>query len=457
MNPNDISPTFCILPWVHLSTRPNGHMRLCCTANASSADATNDKVHGGEIGILKEDDGIPSNLGHHDMLKSWNNKYMRSVRRLMIEGKIPHPCVKCFKEEDAGHSSKRMWETKLWSKTFPIDELIANTAEDGSIPEKIHYFDVRMGTKCDLKCIMCSPHDSSLWVPDWKILYPKIKGESLKELFSWTNEGKYDGASYSWHENNPTFWDQLYSQIPHTYQMYMAGGEALIIKEYEEMLDKIIEMGYAHQIVLRYNSNALTLSDRLMEKWKQFKRVRFNFSIDSIEDMNKYIRWPTKWSVVLKQLDRLDNSPDNVEIIIACSVQMLNMYYIPDFIKWKLSQGYKKINPWPLGGGLINCHFVYHPAFFNVKVFPQWFKDKIAEKYEEFYVWLAENYRDDESFINGISGWGLPRLKGFVSFMQSEDWSVRMPEFVEYINIVDKVRKTNFRKTFPEMEDLLNE
>ncbi|MCJ8275436.1 MAG: hypothetical protein MJK18_01235 [Bdellovibrionales bacterium] len=42
-NPEKISPTFCILPWIHMSTRPNGHMRVCCTANASSAGATNDK------------------------------------------------------------------------------------------------------------------------------------------------------------------------------------------------------------------------------------------------------------------------------------------------------------------------------------------------------------------------------------------------------------------------------
>ena len=28
--------TFCALPWMHLSTRPNGHMRVCCTANASA-------------------------------------------------------------------------------------------------------------------------------------------------------------------------------------------------------------------------------------------------------------------------------------------------------------------------------------------------------------------------------------------------------------------------------------
>ena len=43
------SKTFCILPWVHLSTRPDGQMRVCCTANASSVGPTNDKVVGATL------------------------------------------------------------------------------------------------------------------------------------------------------------------------------------------------------------------------------------------------------------------------------------------------------------------------------------------------------------------------------------------------------------------------
>ena len=103
------SPTFCILPWIHLSTRPNGHLRLCCTANASSAGATNDKVYGGEVGILKNDDGKPANLNHTDLLTAWNNDYMKGVRRQMLKGEMPPSSSKCFKEEGAGHRSKRNW------------------------------------------------------------------------------------------------------------------------------------------------------------------------------------------------------------------------------------------------------------------------------------------------------------------------------------------------------------
>jgi hypothetical protein len=460
-NNKDLS-TFCILPWIHLSTRPNGHMRVCCTANASSVGATNDKVHGGEVGILKNEDGKPANFNHTDLLRAWNNSYMRNIRKDMLAGRIPPSCLKCFKEEEAGHRSKRQWETEFWQRRVDVDQLIADTAEDGSIPPKVYYIDLRLGTKCNLKCVMCSPHDSSMWVEDWKKLHPQIQSPALKETMQWHNKGQVDGASYNWHLNNDRFWNQLYEQIPHIKQLYFAGGEATIIEHHYLLLEKCVEMGYADKIQLRYNSNAVEMPDRLFELWNKFKSVRFHYSIDSIEAMNSYIRFPSQWSQVEPMLRRLDDTPDHIEVTIACAVQMLNMYYIPDFIKWKWEQKYKKINPWPLGAGLINYHFVYHPPHLNVKVFPKWFKEKIRAKYENFYLWLekevapngGETYSKEE-FME--ASYGIKRLKGMVQFMESEDWSNRMPEFIEYINRMDKIRGTNFREVFPEMALLLDE
>lgn len=454
IHPNEISDTFCILPWIHLSTRPNGHLRLCCTANASSAGATNDKKYGGEVGILKQADGKPANLGQVNLLDAWNNDYMKQTRKKMLQGEIPASCQKCFTEEKAGHRSKRIWETEYWSQRVDVDDLLAKTSPEGEVPPYIVYIDLRLGTLCNLKCIMCSPHDSSRWVGDWKKLYPQIQDVSLKETMQWNNEGRYDGASYSWFQDNPQFWQDLKTQIPHLQQLYFAGGESTIIEEHYKLLEQCIQMGEAPHIELRYNSNGLEMPDRLFELWKHFKKVRFHFSIDSIGEMNRYIRFPSPWAKIEAQLRRLDESEAHVEVTIACAVQILNIYYIPDFIRWKLEQNYKKINPFPLGAGLINFHLVYHPAHLNIKVLPQDFKLKTAEKYEEFYKWLRANHPNPEGLEQ--SGYGIKRLQGLISFMMSGDWSNRLPEFKEYIRLMDGVRGTNFAETFPEMKELVN-
>ena len=87
-----------------------------------------------------------------------------------------------------------------------------------------------MGTKCQLACVMCSPHDSSGWVKDWKALHPKIENETLKETMVWANKGKEFDASYNWHKDNPVFWEQFWKQIPYIRQLYFAGGESTVIE-----------------------------------------------------------------------------------------------------------------------------------------------------------------------------------------------------------------------------------
>ena len=119
---------------------------------------------------------------------------------------------------------------------------------------------------------------------------------------------------------------------------------------------------------------------------------------------------------------------------------------------------------WPFGAGGINYHFVYHPPQLNVKILPKWFKDECHLKYTDFYGWWRKNWK------KGIPSWhknkvtydewceanyGIKRLNGMISFMKSEDWSNRLPEFKEYITLMDKVRGTDFTKVFPEMKGLI--
>ena len=92
-------------------------MRVCCTANASGVQNpdSQDKIES-DIGILKNDDGMPANLANTSLTEAWNNTYMREPRKAMMRGEKPKSCIKCYKEEDAGHRSKRLWETDKWIK-----------------------------------------------------------------------------------------------------------------------------------------------------------------------------------------------------------------------------------------------------------------------------------------------------------------------------------------------------
>jgi organic radical activating enzyme len=443
-------------------------MRVCCTSNSSSVQDpdSNTKVGGGRVGVIKNDRGHPSNLNTTSLKEAWNSDYMRNIRKHMINEEKPDSCIKCYKEEDAGVHSKRNWENKHWADYYNFENVVAETHEDGTVPMKISYFDLRMGTKCQLACVMCSPHDSSGWVKEHNKIFPDIKNESLKNSFSWSNKGQVHGATYNWYKNNDQFWNELNQQIPHFHQLYFAGGEPLIIKEHYQLLEDCIKNGTAKNILLRYNSNGIEWREDLFDLWKHFKKVKFHYSIDAHGKHNDYIRYPSQWQHQEEVFWKLDETPNNVEVTVATTIMLLNIGYIPEFVKWKVRQEFKKINKWPLGAGGINMHFAYWPPQLNIKVLPKDIKQQITNKYEnEFYPWIEDNWDkftgvkeaniDKQTFMK--SEYGIKRYKGLINFMHSEDWSVRLPETKEYLQLINKSRgfENSFEHDFALIKDIL--
>lgn len=429
------SETFCPLPWIHLATRPNGDVRLCCTANASGADSVDTK----QVGLVKQD-GVVMNLQNHSIEKVWNSEQMRHTRLQMLQGDKPSSCLKCYKEESCGIVSKRQWETVVWQERLDIKQIVESTSEDGSLPVSIPYFDLRLGNLCQLKCIMCSPHDSSAWIKDWKQQFPKYKSVRLIKDQGWSLD-----FDYTWYRNG-SFLESMKSQAHNIKELYFAGGEPLLIPEHYKILEFMIATGSASNCVLRYNSNGLELPDKLFDLWQHFKQVKFNFSVDAIEDKNDYIRYPSKWSNVVANLHRLDNTPDNVIVNIACAVQLLNVLYITDLVKWKRSQNFKKINLPPHGAGLIGTHLVYLPSYLNVRVLPYRTKMLVKERIEMF----CNNETHNQEFQN--NPYGKQRWLGLIDYMMSEDWSAQLPDLMDYLSVTDANRGTDFRKIFPDLD-----
>jgi hypothetical protein len=444
------SDTFCVLPWIHFATRPNGDMRLCCSANASGANTDH------TVGLVKQENGKPANFGKDTPMSAWNNEYMRSVRTTMLDSKIPTSCTKCFEEESKGIVSKRLWETYTWMMDgLDIEELVNQTEEDGIVPEKLVYLDLRLGHTCNLKCIMCSPHDSSKWVADHKKVFPLFENREVRDQMRW------DEKSFNnyWYEH-PTFWEEMFKQIPNLKQVYFAGGEPLMIKEHKMFLEEIIRQGYADKILIRYNSNGLLISDDIIDLWKHFKKVKFAVSIDDVGDRNHFIRYPTDWNLLETNMHKLDNTPDNIHVSIATAIQILNIKTLPELAKWKITQKFKKINfdnvyeGMLAGGGIVNMHLLYIPTFLSIRCLPEADKKEVREIFADFKQWLWDNYTKDDVFWN-VNPYGWKRWQAVLDFMDAEDHTHLLPGFKEYIEKMDIVRKTEFKKVFPNLTHLI--
>ena len=441
------TPTFCVLPWIHMATRPNGDMRLCCSANASGAGTDH------TVGLVKEN-GKPINFSNTDPMTAWNSEYMRNVRLTMIDGKVPASCTKCFAEESKGVVSKRMWETSTWMErgTNPSD-LLNETKADGTVKEQLKYLDLRLGHTCNIKCVMCSPHDSSKWVKDWKVLEPQLQDPEVKRQMQW-DKGSFDNK---WHENE-IFWDQLYKQIPYLEEVYFAGGEPLMIAEHKKFIEEIVRSGYNKKIRLRYNTNGILVDEELIDLWKNFELVKVGVSMDAAGARNNYIRYPTDWDTVERNLHMLDNTPDNIRPSIATALQIFNIKHLPDFIHWKVSSNFRKVNTEDIkgikaGGGLVNMHLLYIPTFLSIQILPKEDKEEIRDLFLKFKGWLEVN-QNSQGFWD-INPYGWRRWEAILNHMDAADNSHLLPGFKEYVNKLDAIRGVNAKDVFPELAHLL--
>ena len=431
------SKTFCALPWIHLATRPNGDVRVCCTANASGADV-DDKT----AGLVKKD-GIAMNMRNHTIEEVWNSEHMRATRLKMLNGEIPNSCRKCFAEEEKGIVSKRRWETEVWDSRLDIDDIVSKTDEQGNLPVNIPYFDLRLGNVCNLKCVMCSPHDSSSWIKEWKLNMPEYKNKDLIKDQSWDSD-----FDYTWYKKG-SFIDSMKEQAQHIKELYFAGGEPLMIPEHYNILQFMVDEGHSQNCCVRYNSNGTDIPEKLLSLWEHFREVTFNFSIDAYGDKNDYIRYPSKWSTIENNIKMLDSTLPHIRINIAAAAQLLNIAYIDELAQWKQDQNFSKVNLPPFGGGMISTHLVYLPNYLNVRVLPKELKEFARKRIMGF----VDRQKFNREFNN--SPMGRMRWLGVIDYMMAEDWSDKLPMVKDYLRVLDKNRGTDFRKTFPELGEIL--
>ena len=426
---------FCILPFIHLSTRTNGAMQLCCHANSGSAEDYR------SIGHNRKDTGEFVYVDQDRPSDYWNTEYYKSIRKKFMQGQAPVECRACFQEEAAGYRSKRQWENEEWEEKLSFEEVLARVEPDGTSPFDIKYADMKLGNKCDLACLMCNPGDSSKWIPDYnKLMETDLNQETKNALYWRKGEGKLN-----WYKADSVFWKDIEAKLNSIENFYIIGGEPTINSEFKSFLDMCVESGYSDRINLRFNTNALTVSDELKTLYSRFKTALIHLSIDGIGAYHDLIRYPSTWSDMLVKLKYWDNSPSNVKLTVDTTVSILNVMHIDELIKWKVSQRYKKINRYPTNQGLIGMHFLHSPDILNVTVLPKHLKTQVEEKINNLKLWIQQTDTEGKDVVQKYK-----KLDALVNFMNSQDNSHIWPRTIEYLDKMDNIRQTDWKSVLLE-------
>lgn len=424
---SNLNSKFCPVPWISLSTKPNGNLRVCCHANTSKSK-----------GFLKSSDGQLLNLKNSQILSARNGDLAREVRRTMIQNRSHEMCTRCDSEDAQGVRSRRQYEVNKWQDQFNIKDALRLTSTDGSIcaDAPLLHLDIRFSNFCNLTCRMCGPTDSSGW---YKEHYETIstqfednseKIELQKDINTGTVTAKLD--PYQWHTNENT-WIELQKYIPYIKEYYFAGGEPLLIQRHYQLLEKIVELNIADQVIIEYNTNLTKLPDRVLNLWKNFKEVRVGVSLDGFQELNEFIRYPSQWHDIKENINKLDQAKGNIIPWAATTIQIYNVLGVLDLMTWIFESKFERFGQ-QIRMPFITPHLLHNPPYFNIRTLPISCKKKVRTEYNHYFSKMKQV---DDRFANAEK-----IFQGYLDYMDSEDWHERYwGKFQEVNNRLDLYRK----------------
>ena len=392
---------YCVLVDIGLASQTNGNTTVCNQGRTELRDAN----------------GRVLRLDRNSLHESWCSPTRQEIRDSMLSGEQHVNCRDCWDEEHAGRASMRQMS----------NEKFANVTIDTTQPR---VFMFKPGNVCNLSCRHCNPFVSSKWYRDHYQATVKPKNN-----ISFVNYVRtYDSIRDSFAAENTNLWPVLKQWNKNIIYYDLYGAEPLLIEPLLDTLRDSYLTGASKNQQIHINTNGTIWHDDFNEVFGSFKRVELGISIDGIEEKFEYMRYPAKWDLLLENLKKyqtLSLKYPSIELSVCITVSLLNIYYLPEFLKFFHEIG-------------ISCgtNFVHRPDYLNMRIAPNTVKQKIIDKLENSHYF--------------VDGWKekMSAVSNFIK-LDHEDSQQLMQEFWEYTNKYDTLRKESYADVFPEFYEIL--
>ena len=331
---------FCVLPWISLEASPIGSLRPCCLAEEE----------------IMDDQGTKFDLQQCSLVDAQNSQYMRDLRQQFLVGQQPRTCRKCWQEERAGRTSKRM---------HTLDRLkhMVTDTEWTQDAKPLMFLDLKLGNICNLKCRICGSWSSSTFASE-ELQYVEDK----KASFHYTMLKR--GA---WPRENTQFWAQIDGILDQIRYIEFTGGEPFMIQEHFDLLQGMVDRGIAHQVEIHYNTNGTQWPLRGPEIWRHFKTVEVAFSIDDLAARFEYQRTNASWPQVNENLNRfrdLRAGHRNIQLQCCSTVNVFNVMYLEELANWIDEQAFD----------FVYWNMMHEAYYFSVATLPDDAKVKAQDR-----------------------------------------------------------------------------
>ena len=392
---------FCVLPWVSLETSPIGTVRPCCLAEDEIVD----------------DAGVKFDLNTASFANIQNSTYMQDLRQEFLDAKQPQTCRKCWREERAGRTSKRMHTLDRLKHMLPDQSWTADA-------KPLMFLDLKLGNICNLKCRICGSWSSSTFAAEELANLGPDENKKTNHHYRMLKQG-------AWPRENQLFWSEIDQVVDQICYIEFTGGEPFMIQEHFDMLQGLVDRGLAGNIEIHYNTNGTQWPEQGEAIWRHFKTVEIAFSIDDVGERFEYQRTNAVWAEVVLNIQKfndLKSRNSNIRLQVCSTVNVFNVLYLEGLANWIDTQAFD----------FVYWNMMHEAYYFSINTLPELAKQAVANKLQSAQV-SAQHRAEFENIIkfmnNGVG------LDGFILRMRIAD--------------LDRKRQQNLVAVEPEFAQLI--
>jgi len=316
-------------------------------------------------------------------------------------------CEGCYNEE---------------SKQTTSDRIFAQEYDALDIKKYPRIMLVDFSNFCNLKCVMCDHKRSSQWAKETS----NVKNGILTVPYDLLN----DTVSIS--KNLDT--------------LIIQGGEPTIMEENIYFLEQLHKKDYAKNINIRLTTNGTTLYAPFYDLLKYFKTVRIQVSIDSYSLANDYIRWPSKFEHIEKNMIALSEYSDNFTVEIHNTINILSMFNFKDFLFWckKIERFYHEKN---------KTLKVVHSKVLNPILYSPYYAPEILKEYfvKDVLTFFMNDTLADNGYFKTEMQIFLKSIKNFKTGLKVIEHNKIL--LLEKIDYIDKERSIKINDYIPTFHD----
>ena len=357
--------------------------------------------------IVMADDMNKWNITHDSIHDTRNAPVWKQMRQDFIQDKFHdiYDCRSCSYNEKSGVSSPRQQNNKFLAQFLQSDivsEVYQIINDDYNVHDIIT-LDYYPSNYCNYSCVMCA-----------------------------------GGAS----SKRQTFEVQVMKK-QEKIVLNVADPDFYSVLEVHEIMDYLIEKDLAKNILITLLTNASSSASALDEKFRKFKQVIYNVSIDGIGDVIEYQRRGAKWaSLSVNALELMDH--EYISTVVNYVLTGINVFSAMDFINWCYESRFGPHNPEDVAGSFINISPVFRVDHLGQGAVPPELREIALSRLRAGRERFANTTAIYETYYTQL-------VDRVISVIESTPYEpAYLSQFIEHIRLEDTVSKKKLVEVVPE-------